>query len=152
MPGLLSSSKRKALGMGEGEERGSWQGNTAYSKALRSDRQCQAPGWQRNWKVDSSPWGHSQQAGLVRIPFWLLGSVTWASKHFTFCNLLLFKGSFPHLERCFFKLFIVKVSLKKSVSMWRHPQKCPIDGQDHVNKVIVNNQCIIDVLIINYIN
>jgi len=36
--------------------------------------------------------------------------------------------------------------------MWMHPQKYPIDGQGHVNKVIVNNQCIIDVLIISYIN
>lgn len=27
-----------------------------------------------------------------------------------------------------------------------HPQKCPIDGQGHVNKDIVNNRCIIDIL------
>lgn len=33
-----------------------------------------------------------------------------------------------------------------------HPQKCPIDGQGHVNKVIVNKQCIIDMLIINYVS
>ena len=33
-----------------------------------------------------------------------------------------------------------------------HPQKYPIDGQGHMNKVVVNNQCIIDVLIISYIN
>lgn len=36
--------------------------------------------------------------------------------------------------------------------MWMHTQKCPIDGQGHVNKVIVNKQCIIDILIINYIS